>query len=109
MKHSRNYILKQIGIGIKQAEFDRLQKSAPKLIPDRVQINTLQSTIIVHPEHIDYAKYRISYQIGEELRKSLYIRWNESPAQYGTVEVTGTVKVVSDKPPKEGDGENGKA
>ena len=97
MKHKREHLLRQIGIGIEEAKFNRLYQRAARVIPESVRIYTLGSRIVVHPSHLEYARKEIANKICEELHKSGCIHFIETDAwQHGMIEVTGTVRFVKD-------------
>lgn len=101
MKRRREHLLKQIGIGIQEARFNRMQQTAPKYVRTEYPIRTLKATQIVMPRYLDEAKMKIVSDMATALREDGFIRWDldDSYTNYNLylgdcVKLTGTLRVV---------------
>ena len=98
MKNSRKRILRQIGRGIKEAEFNRLKQDAPKIARTELPVMSLWSGRIFPVEFLDKAKEEILLDIARAIYHNNFVKWqivdDGDPTQRREVSITGKLLVV---------------
>ena len=98
MRRRREHILRQIGIGIEDARFNRRLKQAPQIVRQEYRPRILKGVKIVPIEFLEEAKKKIAYDMANALHQNNFIKWeiddDSDPILRGNVKVTGMLFVT---------------